>query len=155
MATNLEEIALHLDNHKIRFRKYVEKSTLVFEMSNKNYKVRHILYVGDEGNTLVHKVYLLDEEGKFLKVPYNHEYIKKFMKFLLYSSSKIKLGSWEYDFNNGVFCFASVLPLNDSVLSEKQFKLLFSAQMFASKKEFVYIKTILETGKFPKITKQN
>lgn len=104
------------------------------------------LRLHEDGELLNITVQLDDPEGNFLAVPFDHQYIKEFMGYLLHQSYKYKLGFWSYDPTDGDVRFKLTHAIESNDLSEDQFKRLIMISMNVADKGSVAIRKILATG---------
>jgi soluble cytochrome b562 len=107
------------------------------------------IHIQDNGEFLTIKAQLDDPNGQFLEVPYDHQYIKEFMVYLLEQSYSYKVGTWTYDPSDGDVRFEIGQFIGDNDLTEEQLTTLIGITMRMADKGAVAIRQILETGEKP------
>lgn len=135
----LEKMDIHFENDgkKIHFGAKGDDQIFVF------------IHVQDNGEFLTINAQLDDPNGQFLEVPYDHQYIKEFMTYLLEQSYSYKVGTWTYDPSDGDVRFEIGQFIGDNDLTEEQLTMLIGISMSVADKGAVAIRQILETGEKP------
>lgn len=117
MAANLQQIAKYLDNLGWEYRLEDEEDRIVTGVESDN--IQDFLIVVQ-----------LDEEGKFFRIfapqvlvgVKDHHYKTAILQTMLAISWETKMLQWEYDPSDGEIRAIIEFPLEDSVLTERQFK---------------------------------
>lgn len=116
MATTLQQIANYLDNLGWNYRFDEEEDRIVTGVESEN--IEDFLIVVQ-----------LDEEGKFFRLftpqvlagVQDHPYKAAILQTMLAISWETKMLQWEYDPSDGEIRAIIEFPLEDSLLTEKQF----------------------------------
>ncbi len=116
MAAKLQEIAKYLDNLGWNYRFDEEEDRIITGVESEN--VEDFLIIVQ-----------LDEEGKFFRLfapqvldgVQDHPYKAAILQTMLAISWETKMLQWEYDPSDGEIRAIIEFPLEDSILTEKQF----------------------------------
>jgi len=143
MATNHDQIAGFLTRRNLKFQRQDDRSMILVPYN-------------DQKIGRVTVVIRLEEDGEFLKIfaPNLFSYPEgphklPLLQTLLYTSWETKMLQWEYDTSDGEVRAIVEFPIEDAVLTEKQFFRAFDGlvQMI-----FLFhgrIKQVIETGTDP------
>ncbi len=143
MATSLDQIATFLENRGLRFRREDERSIILVP-----FRLEEI------ENLLV--VVRLEENGEFLKIftPKLFIYLDgphklPLMQTLLMTSWESKMLQWEYDPTDGELRAIIEFPIEDSILTEKQFFRAFEGLVNLVRIFHPRIRQVIESGADP------
>lgn len=143
MATSLTQIAGFLKNRDMKFSREDDRDMIIVPF-------RH-----DELDALL-VVVKLEENGEFLKVFSPKLFMCKdsphkaqLLQALLLTSWETKMLQWEYDPNDGEVRAMIEFPLEDALLTEKQFFRAFDGLIHLVHRFYPRLKKILDSGKDP------
>ncbi len=145
MAANLQQIAHYLDNLGWDYRLDEEEDRIVTGVESE--------YVED---FLI--VVQLDEEGRFFRLfapqvlagVKDHPYKAAILQTMLAISWETKMLQWEYDPSDGEIRAIIEFPLEDSILTEKQFNRCLSGLVqLVDNVALPRLKAVMETGQDP------
>jgi hypothetical protein len=145
MAANLEQIARYLDNLGWDYRLDEEEDRIVTGVESE--------YVED---FLI--VVQLDEEGRFFRLfapqvlagVKDHPHKAAILQTMLAISWETKMLQWEYDPSDGEIRAIIEFPLEDSILTEKQFNRCLSGLVqLVDNVALPRLKAVMETGQDP------
>jgi len=150
MAVTAKEISTWLDNQDIKHR-IVNESEILFSI-NINSGDRYIginIKVQEDGELFqVYSNLLIDEEANMLKVK-DHQYSFLILQYILSLNYEDKFGTWEFDPTDGEIRLAVEIPLEDAIMTEKQFKRILNYVINGSDEGFKAVLDIMETGEKP------
>jgi len=143
MATNLDTICQYLTRRSFRFSREDQKNLVIIPFDHE--RVGRIV-------TMV----VLEENGEFIKIfsPQlftcsEGPHLFPFMQTLLLISWETKMLQWEYDPGDGEVRAMIEFPIEDSVLTERQFNRAFDGLLQMIELFYPRLKTVLETGVDP------
>lgn len=143
MATSTAQIAGYLERRSLKFIREDDKNrvTVPFTLENSD---RIIVVIG------------LEENGEFLKIicPNLLRYLDgphklPLMQSLLMVSWETKMLQWEYDPGDGEVRAIIEFPIEDSLLTERQFFRAFTGLVTLIQTYLPRLKAVAETGKDP------
>lgn len=145
MAANLQQIAHYLDNLGWDYRLDEEEDRIITGVESEN--IEDFLIVVQ-----------LDEEGKFFRLfapqvlvgIQDHPYKAAILQSMLAISWETKMLQWEYDPSDGEIRAIIEFPLEDSILTEKQFNRCLSGLIqLIDSVALPRLKAVMETGQDP------
>jgi hypothetical protein len=145
MGTNLQQIAKYLDNLGWDYRFDEEADRIITGVEADNLE-----------DFLI--VVQLDEDGKFFRVfapqvlsgVQNHPHKAAILQTMLAISWETKMLQWEYDPSDGEIRAIIEFPLEDSVLTEKQFNRCLSGLIqLVDSVAMPRLQEVMETGQDP------
>lgn len=145
MSATLKQIAKYLDNRGWTYTIDEEEDRIVTGVEAEN--IEDFLIVVQ-----------LDEDGKFFKLfapqvlsgIQNHPYKAAILQTMLYISWETKMLQWEYDPSDGEIRAIIEFPLEDSILTEKQFNRCLAALVqIVDDVAMPRLQHVMETGKDP------
>lgn len=145
MAADLQQIAYYLDNLGWDYRIDEEEDRIVTGVESDN--VEDFLIVVQ-----------LDEEGKFFRLfapqvlsgVTDHPHKVAILQTMLYISWETKMLQWEYDPSDGEIRAIIEFPLEDSILTEKQFnRCLHGLVQLVDSVAIPRLMAVMETGHDP------
>jgi hypothetical protein len=145
MAANLQQIAYYLDNLGWDYRLDEEEDRIITGVESEN--IEDFLIVVQ-----------LDEEGKFFRLfapqvlagVQDHPYKAAILQSMLAISWETKMLQWEYDPSDGEIRAIIEFPLEDSILTEKQFNRCLSGLIqLIDSVALPRLKAVMETGQDP------
>ena len=149
MAFTLHQIAEYLDGMGLQSGRIEDDDKILIVLGDGESKGAVFIKALEDGCVFNLQVEPLDDKKISLDIPKEHKYIKVLLQQLLYYNYNSKFGAWEYDPSDGDLMFAIKFPLEDALMTQKQFGRIWSmAQMAVGK--IAEIKEILNTGKLPK-----
>ena len=149
MAFTLQQIAGYLDGMGLRYDHNKDNDVVLSGLSDGESSGAIFIRALEDGDVFDLQLEPLDGKKKNLDIPKEHEHIKALLLQLLHYNYEAKFGAWEYDPSDGDLKFTIEIPLEDALMTQKQFGRIWSmAQMAVGK--IAEIKEILNTGKLPK-----
>jgi len=145
MAVTLEEISEWLEQQEYNFG--LEEDKIVLITSGEDSQSLHRIRAKDDGRIFEWNMVIVDETTA-LKVK-EHKHLQTLLVYLLQMNYTTKFGTWEYDPTDGEIAFNIEIPLEDAVMTFKQFERICSMTM-NTETQTNNIKKILETGEMPK-----
>lgn len=145
MGANLEQIAKYLDNRGWKYKLEEETSRIITGV-----------YADNVEDFLI--VIQLDEDGEFFKLfapqvisgVRNHPYKEAILQTMLSISWETKMLQWEYDPADGEIRAIIEFPLEDSILTEKQFnRCLHGLVQIVDEIAMPRLQYVMENGKDP------
>ncbi len=143
MATTLRELAGMLDNMGVKYDMNDER---IYFGSKDDDQIYLFIRLPEDGELLSITVQIDDPNGNYLAIPFDHQYIKEVMAYLLSESYKYKIGTWVYDPSDGDVRFKVSHSIESNDLTEDQFKRLIGVARHTGDSGAVAIRKILETG---------
>ena len=148
MSVTLEQITTYLDNTELKYKHYEEQEVIVLMLGNENSIYSHYIRTRDNGDIFEWQMQILDDEMKNLNIK-DHQYTEKVLSHILYLNYKTKFGTWEFNPENGDIRLAVEIPLEDALMTEKQFKRVMGLMLNDGHDHAKQIAHILNTGKTP------
>jgi len=145
MSVSLEQIAKWLESQSVKYKHDTEKEVIVFGAGNDETTQAHYIRAKEDGTMFEWQMQLLDENTKNISIK-NHEHAELALSHMLYVNYQTKFGTWEYDPSDGDIRLAVEIPLEDSVMTEKQFNRIFSYMVSNGQENSDEIRHILATG---------
>lgn len=143
MPSTLDQIATFLTNKDLKFNREAERDMIVVPFRHEDQKPLLI-------------VVRLEENGEFLKIfaPKLFMYPDgphkaALMQALLLTSWETKMPQWEYDPTDGEVRAIVEFPLEDAILTERQFARAFDGLIQLISRFYPRLKQVLETGEDP------
>lgn len=143
MAATLEQIIDYLDEREWKYIVDSAKSRILTGVEAENVKDFLIAIALKENGE-----YLEIAAPSILKVE-DHIYKCRFLQTLLTISYNTKMIRWEYDPTDGEVRASIVLPLEDSILTEKQFNRGLNGLIQILDESIPRLQQVLETGEDP------
>jgi hypothetical protein len=145
MAATLEQIASYLDKKGWKYRKEEDECRIITGV-----------YAESIEQFLI--VIQLDEEGEFFEIyaprvltgVKDHPHKDAILQTMLCISWETKMLQWEYDPSDGEIRAIIEFPLEDALLTERQFnRCLYSLVQLVDELALPRLKTVMETGSDP------
>lgn len=149
MAFTLEQITGYLDNVEFKYKHEKEEERIVLVSGDEDSTYLHFIRAKEDGDIFEWNMQILDENKDNLTIK-NHKYENKVLSYILYLNYSTKFGTWEYDPSDGDIRLAVEIPLEDALMTEKQFMRIMSLMIKDAAKASDEILSILETGEIPK-----
>jgi hypothetical protein len=148
MAVTLEEIGAWLDAKEVNYDVNREESTIAFGVTDG--KTTSFITLKLKENGEMFQIYINNMVDKkiFLKIK-GHKHMALVFQYMLKLNYDEKFGTWEADLADGEVRFAVEIPLEDALMTEKQFTRVFDHINKGGSNGFSQILQILETGEFP------
>ncbi len=148
MAVTLEQIAGYLNNVELKYKHDEEKELIFLIASDEDSMYSHFIRAKDDGDIFEWQMQILDDTMEHLNIK-DHKYAGKVLSHLLFLNYKTKFGTWEFDPRDGDIRLAVEIPLEDALMTEKQFKRIMSLMLSDANKHADEILHILKTGEIP------
>ena len=148
MAVQLEEIAGFLDNAELKYKHDEEKELILLISSDEDSTYSHFIRAKEDGDIFEWQMQILDDNMEALDIK-DHKYVGKVLSHLLFLNYKTKFGTWEFNPNNGDIRLTVEIPLEDALMTEKQFKRIMSLMFSDADEHADQISHILKTGEIP------
>ena len=148
MAVTLEEIAGFLTNMDLKHDYQKEKERIILAAGDADITTTHFIRAKEDGDIFEWQMQILDENRDVLSVK-DHQHAGKALSHLLYLNYQTKFGTWEYDPSDGDVRLAIEIPLEDALMTQKQFKRISSLMLGNSSAHVKEILNILKTGEAP------
>jgi hypothetical protein len=145
MAANLEQLAEYLDKKGWKYRLEQEENRIITGVFAEN--VEQFLIVIQ-----------LDEEGEFFEIyaprvlagVKNHPFKDAILQTMLCISWETKMLQWEYDPSDGEIRAIIEFPLEDALMTERQFnRCLYSLVQLVDELALPRLTAVMETGEDP------
>ncbi len=145
MAATLEQIATYLNTIGWKYRTEAEQSRIITGV-----------YAENVDDFLI--VIQLDEDGEFFEMfapqiltgVKDHPYKEAILQTMLSISWETKMLQWEYDPSDGEIRAIIEFPLEDAILTERQFnRCLYGLIKLVDELAIPRLKTVMETGVDP------
>ena len=148
MAVTLEQIAGYLKELELKFTHDEEDERIVLFSGTEDSPYAHFIRTREDGGIFEWNMQILDENKDTLKIK-DKKYAGKVLEHLLYLNYQTKFGTWEFDPSDGEVRLAVEIPLEDALMTVKQFTRIASLMMDISS-DVDDIMKILNTGELPK-----
>ncbi len=148
MAVTLEQIGGYLNNADLKYKHDEEKELILLISSDENSTYSHFIRAKEDGDIFEWQMQILDDTMKQLNIK-DHKYAGKVLSHLLFLNYKTKFGTWEFNPKDGDIRLAVEIPLEDALMTEKQFKRIMSLMLGDADKHADQISHILKTGEIP------
>jgi len=148
MAVNLEQIVGYLENANFKHQYIEEKKVIVLYTGDEDSTYSHYIRAKDDGDIFEWKMHILDENKDRLNIK-DHKYIGRVLSHLLYLNYATKFGTWEFDPSDGDIRLAVEIPLEDALMTEKQFNRIKDFMQRNGDSAADEILHILKTGTIP------
>jgi len=146
MAVTLQEISGWLDTEEIKHDKNDER--IMFGAGDEDNTQAYFIRARDNGDIFDASMQILDENKAFVSLK-DKEYAGKVLEFILLKNYQTKFGTWEYDPADGDVRLNVEIPLEDAVMTQKQFSRIIQMMITDGTKTSMQIKHILKTGEIP------
>lgn len=146
MATSLQQIKSFLDEVSMNYR---EDDNVIFSgLGNDGENVALFFRAREDGGIFEMQAEPLNDDNSQYNLDMNHPHTSLVMQYILRSNYQTKFGTWELNHKDGDLHFAVEIPLEDAVMTSKQFKRILSilSEVIDAQKA---IKYIVEHGEFP------
>lgn len=148
MAVTLETIATMLEEKEVKFHHDSEKEVIVFAAGDEDTTQSHFIRTREDGEMFQWQMQLLDDNKDTITIK-DHAHAPVALSHMLGMNYNTKFGTWEYDLTDGDIRLAVEIPLEDALMTEKQFSRIFGYMIDNGQKGADAIRHILETGKIP------
>jgi hypothetical protein len=149
MAVTLEQIIGYLENMDFKYDYSKEKERILLISGDEDSTYTHFIRAKEDGDIFEWQMQILDENKDNLMIK-DHKYIGTVLAHLLFLNYRTKFGTWEFDPSDGDIRLAVEIPLEDALMTEKQFKRVMSLMLRDADKHADEILHILNTGEIPK-----
>lgn len=148
MAVTLEQIAGYLSEMGMEFDYDRENEVITSGAGDGSNAGAIFIRTKENGDIFTLQLEPLDDNHDSLDPASTHEHIGVLLPQLLYFNYNTKFGTWEYDPSDGDLRFSVEIPLEDALMTEKQFQRIIS-MLGTSLDHIGKIKHILKTGEAP------
>ena len=146
MAITLKELGEYLEKMEYPFEAKEDKSEIYYGVKDNGNLFRYLIRLRENGE-LFQLYGMLPIDDDEIKASPNK---LLFMLYLLKGNALTKIGSWEFDDQNGLI-FSVEIPIEDGTLTFKQFaRIVRNVAGRYIYKELPNLKYVLEKGEFPK-----
>jgi len=149
MAVTLNQIAQWLTEKEVNFHHDTEKEVIIFATGNKGTMQYHFIRTKENGDIFEWQMQILDENKNQIMIK-DHQYVTKALSHMLYLNYKTKFGTWEYDPSDGDIRLAIEIPLEDALMTTKQFDRILNYMIRDGQNGADDIRHILSTGEVSK-----
>lgn len=149
MAVTLEQIVGYLKNADFKHHHDIENEVVVLITGDEDSTYAHFIRARDDGKIFEWQMEIIDENKKPLKIK-GHKYISQVLSHLLFLNYETKFGTWEYNPQDGGIHLTVEIPLEDALMTEKQFNRIKGYMVNDGDDHVDEILHILETGEVPK-----
>lgn len=146
MAVNLEQVGEWLEAIGIRFDHSTEDEVIVFFHGDDETTQAHYIRTIEDGDVFQWHMNILDDDNDAILIK-DHKYSSKVLSHMLYMNYQTKFGTWEYDPNDGEIRLSVEIPLEDALMTEKQFMRIVGFMIKDGQNGADAIRHILLTGK--------
>ncbi|QSZ42197.1 hypothetical protein GJV85_08755 [Sulfurimonas aquatica] len=147
MAVTLEQISKWMDLEE--FKHDLSDERIVSMSSDEDSKLAHILRAPENGEMFKWTVQLLDDNSDMIDIK-EHKYAGKVISHMLYLNYTTKFGTWEFDPSDGDMRLCVEIPLEDALMTQKQFKRIYGYMRRDAHNGATEILHILNNGEIPK-----
>lgn len=148
MAVTLEQIGTWLKESEIKFEHNAEKEVIVFVMSSEESSQAHFIRAREDGELFDWAMQLLDSNRDNINIKEN-QYSAKVLSHMLYMNYQTKFGTWEFDPSDGDIRLQVEIPLEDAVMTTKQFKRILGFMRKNGQEGADQIRHIMKSGALP------
>jgi hypothetical protein len=146
MAVTLKEISGWLDIEEIKH--HTEDEKIMFGAGDENNTQGYFIRTKENGNIFDATMQIFDENKNFISLK-DKEYAGKVLEFILLKNYETKFGTWEYDPADGDVRLSVEIPLEDALMTQKQFSRIIQMMITDGTNTSSKIKEILKTGEIP------
>jgi len=148
MSVTLEQLTAYLDNKDLKYKYEEDKERIVLISGDEDITNAHFIRVREDGDIFEWQMQILDSKRDIVTIK-EHKYAAKVLSHLLYLNYKTKFGTWEFDPSDGDIRLAVEIPLEDAIMTEKQFNRVAGFMLGDASEHTKGILSILETGETP------
>lgn len=149
MAVTLEQIAGYLNNADLKYKHDEEKELIYLISSDEESMYSHFIRAKEYGDIFEWQMQILNDTMENLNIK-DHKYAGIVISHLLFLNYKTKFGTWEFNPKDGDIRLAVEIPLEDALMTEKQFQRIISLMLNDANQHAEEIMHILNTGEVPK-----
>ena len=149
MAITLEEVATRLKEKEVKFHHDTEKGLILFAAGNEETTQSNFIRTPEDGSLFKWQMQILDSEKDKITIK-DHPHASVAITHMLSLNYGTKFGTWEYDPSDGDIRLAIEIPLEDAVMTDKQFSRVFGYMIDDGQDGADDIRHILKTGEVPK-----
>ena len=140
----------HNKTFKIKHELDKDTDTIHFLTSDKKNTNLHVIKIREKGRLFEWNMYLMGKsESDTLKIPSDHPHSMKVFQYALTLDDERKFGRWMYDEMEERMVFSVNFPLENAVMTKKQFLRIHGLMISNAKTESDAIRTIMKTGEIP------
>ncbi|MGB5964569.1 MAG: YbjN domain-containing protein [Sulfurimonadaceae bacterium] len=149
MAVTLEQIGTWLTNSGVNHQHVEEKDLIIFVMGNEKTSQAHFIRARENGELFDWAMQLLDENRDNVNLGDN-QYSAKVLSHMLYMNYQTKFGTWEFDPADGDIRLEVEIPLEDALMTEKQFNRILGFMRKNGQSGADEIRQLMTTGELSK-----
>ncbi len=149
MAVTLEQIVEFIKVEDVIYDYNEEKKRILLISGDEDSTYTHYIRAKDDGAVFEWQMQILDEDDDNVEIK-DHEHAGKVLSHMLYLNYQTKFGTWEFDPSDGDIRLAVEIPLEDAIMTQKQFHRILGYMMVNGSSAADEIMSILKTGEVPK-----
>ncbi len=148
MTLNTQQISKWLKDMDLQFFHDTQYPLIYFSYGKDKYRQAHYIRAIEEVSLFDWQVQITDDNGENINIK-NQKHLIPLIKYILKLNYNTSVGSWDVDLDSGDIRFAYELPLEDALMSKKQFKRIAEHMIISSEYGTNSICYILDTGDIP------
>ncbi len=153
MAVTLKQIVGYLDKADLKYDYNEEDERILLVSGDEDSTYTHFIRAKDDGDIFEWQMQILNANKDSLHIK-GHEHAAKVLSHILYLNYQTKFGTWEYDPTDGDIRLAVEIPLEDALITEKQFHRIAGLMLRDGSSHADQIMHILNTGEIPEDDKE-
>lgn len=118
MAVTLKEISKWLDTDNTNHHADEDRIVMIYADDNNSYGMT--INASEEGEMFYATMRLLNEDKSYLTIK-DHPHTGLILQHVLFKNYETKFGTWEFDPSVGDIRLTVEIPLEDALMTEKQF----------------------------------
>ena len=148
MPVTLEQIGTLLEADEINFHHNKEKEFILFMTGNEKTSQSHFIRAKENGDIFEWQMQILDDNKDMVMIK-DHQHAPLALSHMLSMNYSTKFGTWEYDPSDGDMRLAVEIPLEDALMTDKQFARISGFMVTNGQDGADAIRHILKTGEAP------
>jgi len=148
MAITLEQISTWLTEKETNHKHDTDKGIIIFATGNSETTQSHFIRARENGELFSWQMQILDSELDNIKIKDN-QYLLEILSHILYMNYNTKFGTWEFDPTDGDIRLVVEIPLEDAIMTEKQFSRIYGFMTANGQEGADAVRSIMKTGKAP------
>lgn len=148
MAVELKQISVWLNESEVKHNHDEEREVIVFAGGDEEHTQSYFIRARDKGEVFDLNMQLLDSERDNITIK-DHPHAGLALAHMLHLNYNTKFGTWEYDPTDGDIRLAIEIPLEDAIMTQKQFDRIMGMAFRNGGDMAKEIRHILNTGEVP------
>ena len=148
MAFTLEQISTWLNEKDTKHKHDTDKGVIFFASGNSETTQSHFIRATENGEMFTWQMQILDSDLDSINVK-DSQYLLQILSHMLYMNYSTKFGTWEFDPSDGDIRLVVEIPVEDAVMTEKQFSRIYGFMTTNAQEGADAIRSIVKTGKAP------